>query len=280
LGITVPLPGGRRAPINHKPVEHAEKTLGAMTSPNGNSDSAIEMMQEKVQQWINTVRNGHLHRRNVWFSLKVQFWPRIGYGLCNSTATLEELDRALHRQYYQILPLGGVVRTTLVRSRTIDAGFFGVSLPHLGIKALMSMSNKLLMHYGCQTATGRFMQSSYSLLLIKLGLLFNPLQESYSQFERLVTHSWMKMLWEKLSRFNVKAVVTDVNRSLPCKGDQFIMQVLIGSGYSDKTLHRLNQVQVSQQLLFMLDVLTASGNKINPEVLTHRPSGEAWLDMM
>jgi hypothetical protein len=279
LGITVPFPGGGRASINHKPVEHAEKTLGAMTLPDGNSNLAIEMMQEKVQQWINAVRNGRLYGRNVWSSLKVQFWPRIGYGLCSSTATLEELDRALHHQYYQIITLGGVVCMTPVRSRTIDAGFFGVGLPHLGIEALISMSNKLLMHYGCQTATGRLMQLSYSLLLVELGLLFDPLQESNSQFECLATHSWMKMLWEKLSRFNVKAMVTDVNQSLPREGDQFIMQVLIGSGYSNKTLNPLNQVRVSQQLLFMLDVLTALGNKINPEVLTRRPPGEAWLDM-
>jgi hypothetical protein len=73
LGITVLLPGGGRASINHKLVEHAEKTLGAMTLPNGNSNSGIKMMQEKAQQWINVVRNGHLHQRNVWFSLKVQF---------------------------------------------------------------------------------------------------------------------------------------------------------------------------------------------------------------
>jgi hypothetical protein len=50
LGITVPLLGSGRASINHKLVEHAEKTLGAMTSPDGNSDSAIEIMQEKAQQ--------------------------------------------------------------------------------------------------------------------------------------------------------------------------------------------------------------------------------------
>ncbi len=180
LGITVPLPGSGRASINHKLVGHAEKTLGAMTLPNGNSNLAIEMMQEKAQQWINVVRNGHLHWHNVWVSLKVQFWPRIGYGLCSSTATLKELDRALHCQYYQILPLGGVVCTTLVRSRTINAGFFGVGLPQLGIEALISMSNKLLMHYSCRTATGRLMQLSYSLLLVKCGLLFDPLQEYYS----------------------------------------------------------------------------------------------------
>jgi hypothetical protein len=138
--------------ISHKKVSHAEKTLGAMTSPDGNSMATIAMMQEKAQKWINAVRNGHLHQQNVWFSLKVQFWPRVGYGLCSSMATLDELENALHKQYYQILPLGRVVRTTTVASRTINAGFFGVGLPHIGVEALVATANKLLMHYGCNTA--------------------------------------------------------------------------------------------------------------------------------
>ena len=120
VGVNVPLPGGTEAPIAHKKVDHAEKTLGAMTSPDGKSVASIAMMQEKAQGWINAVRGGNLHRRNVWFSLKVQFWPRVGYGLCSTTATFRELEQALHRQYYQILPLGGVVRHTTVASRTID----------------------------------------------------------------------------------------------------------------------------------------------------------------
>ncbi len=196
FGITVPLPGGGTAGISHKPVTHAEKTLGAMTSPDGNSSSAIAMIQEKAQQWINAVRNGHLHCRNVWFSLKVQFFPRISYGLCSSTPSFQELERALHREYYQILPLCGVVHTTTVRSWTIDAGFIGVGLPHLGVEALVAISNKLLMHYGCQTATGQFMRASLSLLFVELGVSFQPLQESYKQYGPLVTHLWFKMIWE------------------------------------------------------------------------------------
>ncbi len=91
-GITVPLPGGSKAAISHKSIGHAEKTLGAMTSPDGNSSASICMMQDKVQQWINDVNNGHLHHQNVWFLLKVQFWPCIEYGLCSSTASFQELD--------------------------------------------------------------------------------------------------------------------------------------------------------------------------------------------
>ena len=50
LGVSVPLPGGGSAGIGHKPVQHAKKTLGAMTSPDGNSRAAIMMMQDKAQQ--------------------------------------------------------------------------------------------------------------------------------------------------------------------------------------------------------------------------------------
>jgi hypothetical protein len=222
-GITVPLPGSSKAAISHKSIGHTEMTLGAMTSLDGTTSASIRMMQDKSQQWINNVRNGHLHRQNVWFSLEKQFWPHIRHGLCSPTSIFQELDRALHRQYYQILPLGGVVGTTPVESRTIDAGFFSVGLPHLGVETSITMTNKLLMHYGCKTATGQFMQTSYLLLFAELGLSFQPLQELYNRYSFLVTHSWMKMLWEKLSMFDIKVVVTDFAQEYPQQGNQFIM---------------------------------------------------------
>jgi hypothetical protein len=91
----------------------------------------------------------------------------------------------------------------------MDAGFFGVDLPHLGVEALIAMLNKLLMHYGCDTATGRFMRISYSLFYLELGLLFQPMQESYQKYSTLVTHLWMKMLWEKISMFDLYTVMAD-----------------------------------------------------------------------
>jgi hypothetical protein len=44
-------------------------------------------------------------------------------------------------------------------------------------------------------------------------------------------------------------------------------------------LIRLNRVRVALQLLFMSDILTASGNKINPEILSQCPNEEAWSNM-
>ena len=47
--IEVPLPGGSSTTIAHRPVTHAEKTLGATTSPDRNCSAAIWMMQETTQ---------------------------------------------------------------------------------------------------------------------------------------------------------------------------------------------------------------------------------------
>jgi hypothetical protein len=135
------------------------------------------------------------------------------------------------------------------------------------------------LHYGCRTATGRFMQTSHSLLFVELGLSFQPLQKSYEKYGYLVTHSWMKMLWEKLSIFNMKVIIADQPKEYPREGDQFIMQVLIQAGYTNKALRQLNRVRVSLQLLFMLDILTASGNKISTGVLSCHPQGKAWSNM-
>jgi hypothetical protein len=164
--VTVPLPGGAIAVIGHQPVLHLEKTLGAMTSPDGNSLGQLAMMQEKAQNWIDLVRNRHLYCWNVWFLLDMQFWPRVGYSLCSSIATYDELKKALQKQYHHILPLGGIIRTAPQDSRMIDAGFFCPGLPHLGVEALIAMTNKLLMHYGCRSALGDFMKTSYGYLTL------------------------------------------------------------------------------------------------------------------
>ncbi len=129
--------------------------------------------------------------------------------MCSTTSTFTELKRASHRQFYQILPSGGVVQTTPVGSRTIDTGFHGVGLPHVGIEALITMMNKLLLHYRCSTAMERFMQISHSLLLIKLGMSLQPLQVNYKKYSYLVIHTCMKMLWGKLPMFEMMVIIPE-----------------------------------------------------------------------
>jgi hypothetical protein len=131
----------------------------------------------------------------------------------------------------------------------------------------MAMSNKLLMHYGCDTATGHFMWASHSLFLLELGILLQPLQESFDKYSFLSTHSWMKIVWEKISKFGVRMVIADTGMAFPREGNRFIMQAFFEKGYSREILLRLNRVQIYLQALFISDILTASGNKIDTEMI-------------
>jgi hypothetical protein len=192
------------------------------------------------------------------------------------------VSRACQKPTQTILPnalLCGVVWSTPVGSRSVDAGFFGVGLSHLGVEALIAMSNKLLIHYGYDTATGRFMWISFNLFYLELGLSFQPMQESFAKYSHQVTHSWVKMLWEKISLFEIQAVFADCPLQLPQEGNQFLMQVLIQAGYTGETLLRLNRVRISLQVLFLSDVLTASGRKVCIDILSRRPKGKAWSTM-
>ncbi len=123
------------------------------------------------------------------------------------------------------------------------------------------------------------MKTSYSLFFAELGLSFTPLQESYSHYGFLVTHSWMKMLWEKLSMFDIKVVITDVAHKYPQQGNQFIMQALLRAGYTGETLRQLDRVQISLQPLFMSVILTALGNRIDTKILLQGPPGETYSSM-
>ncbi len=87
--------------------------------------------------------------------MKFQLVPRIIDGLWSSTASFDDLSNALQKQYYQILPLGGVVQTANTESQMIAPGFFGIGLPHLGVEALVAMSNRLLSTAGNQQIMSR-----------------------------------------------------------------------------------------------------------------------------
>jgi hypothetical protein len=88
--------------------------------------------------------------------------------------TPPELDTALLSFHNKMLPLGGVVRKANCGIRQLDRGFFGAGFPHPGVEATVEQANKLLVHYGCHTALGDELQTSLELLVVDLGLLFQP----------------------------------------------------------------------------------------------------------
>ena len=127
--------------------------------------------------------------------------------MCGNTASFAQLEDCIQRKYWQIMPIGGIIRLASKAIRQVDKGLYGAGCPHLGVESLVEQLNKLLMHYGCKTSVGLNMQLSLELLTLEMGISSQPLQESYKRFGSWITEGWFKSLWEKVDMFEITAEV-------------------------------------------------------------------------
>ncbi len=235
-------PDNTVTPITHLGIDAASKMLGSMTCPSGDTRSAILRIQDKAQAWMDRVKNAKLSQRNLWFLLDHQFLPSIGFGCCTIAADFMTISRALHRQYYQLLPLGGIRRSVKQEVRYLGKGFFGSSCPHMGVECFVGQLEKLLTHYGTNTVVGNLLQLSMELLIIELGLSDQPLAENYSVGAQWVVHSWLRSVWEKIYLFQLNVTIGNMEISLPCEGDNWLMNTFLDMGYLQPQMVKLNRV--------------------------------------
>jgi hypothetical protein len=213
----------------------------------------------------------------MWFMADRQFWPRIGYGICNNTATWEELEGCFKRVYWQMIPKGGVRGTAPAALRQTDRGFYGVGCTHPGVECFLTQITKLLMHYGCHPGNSLQIAVSMELLMTELGVSSQPLGESFQKYEKWVTHSWLQSLWEKVEKFDVTIKIAPIPIDLPRMGDRWFMQAVIEAGYrKPEELEIINRFQCHQQVIHVSDVLDAGGRCLDKKYQSRRQDEETW----
>jgi hypothetical protein len=263
--------------IEHLLCNSAIKTLGLMTCPSGSNAAALDSMRQQNQEWVDKVIASTLNRQNLWFMVDCQFWPWLGYGICNNSATWNELEGCLQRVYWQLVRSGGVRQMAPVLLRQLDQGFYGIGCPHPGVECLVAQLTKLLLHYGCRLGLGIQMSVTMELLLTKLGMSLQPLQASYTDYGKWVTNTWLKSVWEKVYKFNITVEIALLPIKPPRKGDKWFMQAVIESGLTNaEELIQINRYCCHQQVLFVSDVLDASGEAINKRYLKRRKDHIKW----
>ena len=140
----------------------------------------------------------------------------------------------MHRVYWQLFACGGVCRSVQVALHQLDKGFYGIGCSHPGVECLIGQLTKLLIHYGCKSGLGIQMQVTMELLVTKLGLSLQPrLQESFNIYGRWITNSWIKSVWEKVSKFNITVEVAPLPIQPLQEGDKLLMQAVQESEVTD-----------------------------------------------
>ena len=123
-------------------------------------------MKNKADKWIARAKEVTLSRLFVWFLLDSQLWPRFGYGLSSNTFHWHKLTDCLKKQWWQLIPLGGVISTAPAGLRQTSRGFYVVGCPHVGLECFVDQTNKILMHYGYPSNLGLKMNISMEYMVL------------------------------------------------------------------------------------------------------------------
>jgi hypothetical protein len=92
FSISVTLPDGTTAPIQHLSVHTAMVTLGGSTCPSGQPAGMIHFISTKACDWSQLTCNSGKWPRDFHISVERKFWPRIQYGLCANTSPFRTVN--------------------------------------------------------------------------------------------------------------------------------------------------------------------------------------------
>jgi hypothetical protein len=107
------------------------------------------------------------------------------------------------------------------------------------------------------------------------------LQESFSNYGRWVADTWLKSVWEKVSKFNITIKIAPLPINPPREGDQWFMKAVVAAGvYEARELIRINRFRCHQQVLFLSDILDAGGRAIDKPYLERRIPTANWSTLI
>ena len=109
--LWIPSDTGSPAPIlspgSHKP----KKILEVKDCPARGNKPHLEHIEDKVNAWINTIRNGHLTSSMGWIAYKLQLWPRVRCGIGNTTNDPKRSEKVIEKTDHRMLNILGIAST-------------------------------------------------------------------------------------------------------------------------------------------------------------------------
>ncbi len=100
-----------------------------------------------------------------------------------------------------------------------------------------------------------------------MGLSLQPFVEDSDACQHWVSPSWLKSVWEKSFKLGIDIQLAYIPLQPPRERDTWIMAEFIHTNYNMQSLCKLNRVQLHQQVIFLSDVMDASGRAIETKYL-------------
>jgi hypothetical protein len=115
----------------------------------------------------------------------------------------------------------------------------------------------LLQHYRTGSSISKKMRALLEATQLKIGCRGNLLHECYDTLGMLLTETWMKAVWERLSCYQFKISLKYPVQRHPRDRDQDLINIFLAKGIWGKGLLSLSQCRISHQAMYLSCTATA-----------------------
>jgi hypothetical protein len=181
------------------------KILVVWSSPDGlDAKHLQEVVVGKTRTWVNQLRNANLPIHLAWKAYRFQLGPAIRHGISTLANRSKEIEDILKSLEFKMLSCLGVNRHVKTEWRRLAQEFGGIGLFNLSIEQFIGWFEMVLQHYGTRSTISKKMRALLEAAQLEIGCRGNPLHECYNTLGILAMETWIKAVWEQLSRYQFK----------------------------------------------------------------------------
>ena len=131
----------------------------------------------------------------------------------------------------------------------------------------------LLQHYHSGSSLSMKLDASMAYLQLQLGTNTCPFDLDYDRWGHFAPLSWTKMMWKtlKVSGFSLHLDYEDI--PLPRMGDKVVANMFQEYSSDKDLLMSLQRMRGSMKVMFLSDMVTADGKRIEPEMIKKHNQG-------
>ena len=268
--LVIPQPLGEDVEIELRDPDVPSEVLGVYSCPSGIGKKQLSKMVDKGKKWAGKVRGSSLSPSDVWFSFSNQSVPSFSFGLCPLMSSPEEVEREFMAMYYQCLSPLGVNQCITKEWRILPVEWSGLGMPNMSLEKLSCMIMFLKQHWGFDDEFGRALRCVFELVQIETGLAGNFLLRHYDTFECLASHTWYKLLWKYLWRYDVKLEL-EGQLCIPeiRERDRTVMEEVLRFLPKEEWV-AFNRVRKQKEVYHFSHLVMCDGATVDPALLTKR----------
>ena len=264
----IPQPDSADVAIERKACEEASETLGVFTSPAGTDTDQLDKILLKAVEWCESIKSSSLSHGDVWHSLRTQLIPSISYSLVPMLSPPEALEEEFMDIWYDLLPHLNVNRNITTDWRWIPVEYQGLGLPNVALEKAAAMLQYLVRHWDMGSGTSVQLRRAFEIAQIECGLEGNFLRRDYEKYKSLMTHGWMKVLWNYVDYFGIKVDLEGVIVPVVRERDKVFMELVIEK-LDPEWWRSINRVRHHKKIYFLSQLLNADGSTALPDVCSN-----------